>query len=166
MLLSSNTTLLNAGLYLLPSLVVAHLLRRLAHRFLIFSALVLPGTMLHEFLHLVTGLLTNARPVSLSIWPRRVAGGYQLGAVGFANIRWYNAALVGLSPLLGFALAIWLAFVRTLPENRLGQLDIAVWYVSATLLICSWPSKEDWRLASASWPLLPPVLGSLIYWLR
>lgn len=166
MMTTTDTALVNAALYLLPSLAIAHLLRRLSHRFLIFSALVLPGTMLHELLHLIAGLVSNARPVSLSIWPRRVAGGYQLGAVGFSNIRWYNAAIVGMAPLLGFALAIWLAFVRTLPGSGLNQIDLAVWYGSATLLICSWPSKEDWRLASTSWPLAPPLIFSLIYWLR
>lgn len=59
---------------------------------------MLPGTLVHELLHLLVGLLLNGKPVSLSLWPRKASQGrWILGAVGFVNLRWYNAVFIGLA---------------------------------------------------------------------
>ena len=47
-----------------------------------------PGTVLHETMHFIVGYVLNAQPCNFTIFPRRsMDGGYVMGAVGFAILR-------------------------------------------------------------------------------
>ena len=48
------------------------------------SALVnIPGTLLHEFMHFIVGLVLNAQPSNFCLVPRKnLNGGYVMGSVG------------------------------------------------------------------------------------
>lgn len=80
--------------------------------FRFYPWLILPGTFAHEALHLLVGLVLGARPVRFSIWPTRSDGGYTLGYVLFANLRWWNKIPVGAAPILLFPISaelLWFA---------------------------------------------------------
>lgn len=97
----------------MPSLCLAAAIWVLSQRYVAFTLMQLPGTLCHELAHFVAGLLTFARPVSLSIIPRREGKGYRLGEVKLANARWYNSAFTALAPLLLALIPWWVAVLRT-----------------------------------------------------
>ena len=86
--------------------------------FSFISFISLPGTFMHEFMHLFFSLILNGKPVSFSIIPKKknilnLDGkiiGYQatLGSVGSKNITWYNGAFIALSPFLLYLFAFFL----------------------------------------------------------
>jgi len=86
-----------------------------------FFLFTVAGTLCHELAHFFAGLLTNARPVGLTVVPRWIgrgkrgsgAGHWELGSVTFANLRWYNAAPAALAPLLVLAVPLAVAWWRT-----------------------------------------------------
>jgi hypothetical protein len=140
--------------YLLPSLSLAAVIWILSRRYLIFTLLQLPGTLCHELAHFAAALATCARPVSLSIVPRRSGKGYQLGEVKLANARWYNAAPTALAPLLLVLIPWWVALLRTRGNWHFSALDAGLVLLLAPQFLACWPSSTDWKLAMRSWPLL------------
>jgi hypothetical protein len=139
--------------YLLPSLglaVIFHILSRLHAVFLLF---VLAGTAVHEIMHLLVATLTNARPVSFSVLPRRQGGSWILGSVGCANIRWYNAVFVGLAPVLVLAVPLAVAAWRTRNGLAWNGDDIWIAMLLAPQFLSCLPSTTDLRMACHSWPM-------------
>ena len=65
------------------------------------SALVnIPGTILHELMHFIVGLVLNARPCNFTVFPRKSPDGYYvMGSVGFRNVTFYNAVPSALAPV-------------------------------------------------------------------
>jgi hypothetical protein len=106
----TNDTLLFSLAYQVPPWLLGILLKLLIPHPAFRAIFVLPGTFVHELLHLLVGMIMNGKPVTISLWPRRVGQGHWiLGAVGFANLRWYNAMFIGLAPLLAILVAMLLA---------------------------------------------------------
>lgn len=152
--------LLFATLYQVPPLLLGILVQRLLPYPAVRAACVLPGTLVHELLHLIVGLLLNGKPVTLSLWPRQSAQGqWILGSVGFINLRWYNAVFIGLAPLLAIALSMVLT---PSPVGwSLNQHDLWHWALTAPVLAMCTPSATDWKLALRSWPMI----GAALVWL-
>ena len=160
-LLPGLHTLKPAALYLIPSLTIWLLLKGLSGRTVIYSILALPGTFLHELLHLIVGGLTNAQPVSFSLLPRRDhAGRLILGNVGFANVRWYNALPTALAPLLGLYVTLLVAAYRVENGYQFKAEDIVIWCLLAPQFSSMWPSLTDWKVSLRAWPL---YLASMAY---
>ena len=114
---------------------------------LLFAFSVWPGTVAHELLHYLAGLITGAKPVSLSVIPRRtLEGGWVLGSVAFANLRWWNSALVGLAPMMLLPGSAYL-FVESITTPLLSTQSTGIKLVAAQCLIASWPSPRDWSHA-------------------
>ena len=165
---------LDVAVYLLPAAVLALFIAWLARLHPLFFLLTLAGTICHELAHLLVGLLVGARPVSMSIIPRRVAGPgrrshWQLGSVSFTRLRWYNAAPAALAPLLVLTLPLAVAWwrTRTMATGAVpyGVTDLALAFLLAPQLLSFWPSPVDWRLAGRSWPwLLIFAAGGLAWW--
>jgi hypothetical protein len=156
------------GLYLVPSLALAFLIRIVtaAHPlFFIFSA---AGTLCHELAHFSVGLLLGAEPVGFSIMPRRSGRTWELGSVTFANLRWYNAAPAALAPFLVLLVPLAAAWWRTRGDWRFGPADLALTLLLAPQFLSFWPSPVDWKLARRSWPWLLIVLttAALLYWFQ
>lgn len=147
-------------LYLAPSMALAVVIRALARRHPFFFLFTLAGTLCHELAHFVVGLVTLARPASLSVVPRRTVGGWQLGAVTLARVRWYNAAPSALAPLLVLMLPWWVAVLRTTPGWRFRWLDLGLAMLLAPQFLACWPSPADWKIAVRSWPVLPAALAA------
>ncbi|MGH8853815.1 MAG: hypothetical protein ACREWI_06005 [Telluria sp.] len=147
-------------LYLLPSAALALLLwiGSGAHPF--FFLFTAAGTLSHELAHFSVGLLTNAEPVGLSVFPKRIkkpgkGHNWELGSVTFANLRWYNAAPAALAPLLVLGLPFAVAWWRTRHGWVFEPLDLALAVFLAPQFLSFWPSPVDWRLAARSWPWIP-----------
>ena len=149
-------------LYLAPSLALALVIRALARRHPFFFLFTLAGTICHELAHFVVGLVTFARPASLSVLPRRAVGGWQLGSVTLARVRWYNAAPSALAPLLLLMLPWWVAALRVAPGWRFHWSDVGLALLLAPQFLACWPSPADWKIAARSWPVL---LAGLAAWL-
>ena len=114
---------------------------------LLFALSIWPGTLAHELLHFLAGWLTGAKPVSLSVIPRRKPeGGWILGSVAFTRLRWWNSVPVGLAPLaLVPAGGVLLVQSMTLPLLSLQGAGIKL--VAVQCLIAGWPSPRDWSHA-------------------
>lgn len=108
----------------------------------------IPGTFLHELMHLMVGAFMNARPCNFSVFPKRsIDGGYVMGSVSFSNITFYNAVPSAMAPLLLLPIGFYL--------NRywLPNLDVTignyVFYIFLQTVIVenSIPSGADFRVA-------------------
>lgn len=160
---------LDIVLYLIPSVALAVLLwiASSAHPgFFVFTA---AGTLCHELAHFSVGLLTNAEPVGMSVFPRRIKrpkGGHnwELGSVTFANLRWYNAAPAALAPLLVLLVPLGVAWWRTRGGLAFEPVDLAIMFFLAPQFLSFWPSPVDWKLAARSWPWAPLLALVLACW--
>ena len=153
-------------LYLVPSAALALLLwiGSGAHPF--FFLFTAAGTLCHELAHFGAGLLTNAEPTNISLFPRRKGKVWELGSVTFANLRWYNAAPAALAPLLILLLPLGVAAWRTRPGWHFAPLDLLLAVLLAPQYLSFWPSPVDWRLAARSWPwlLVLSLCGAIYLW--
>lgn len=146
----------------LVALTVA--LIRAANNPTMFALMSLPGTMAHEASHAAAGVLLNAKPVSFSIWPRKMPdGSWQLGAVGFANITWWNGPPVALAPMLLAPLSVYMttewAYPAWVAGDALGgALRLGL---CALFLHASWPSTADLRIALPGLLILSAVIAIL-----
>ena len=141
-------------LYLLPSALLAIVIRILARKHPIFFLFTAAGTVCHELAHFFAGVLTGARPQGLTIIPRRVGQHWQLGSVTLGRVRWYNAAPTALAPFVIIAIPLALASWRTPPGWSFQAIDFAIAFALAPQFLSFWPSTADWRIALRSWPYL------------
>lgn len=146
-LLFSTATAVNVASHtsiLLALIVMLLWLRRWP---LLFALSIWPGTVAHELLHFLAGWVTGAKPVSLSVIPRRtLEGGWVLGSVAFANLRWWNSALVGLAPMALLPGSAYL-FIESITMPLLSTQSAGIKLLAAQCLIASWPSPRDWSHA-------------------
>lgn len=160
---------LDIVLYLVPSAALAVLLWIASHAHPAFFVFTAAGTLCHELAHFSVGLLTNAEPVGMRVFPRRIKrpkGGHnwELGSVTFANLRWYNAAPAALAPLLVLLVPLGVAWWRTRAGLVFEPLDLAIMPLLAPQWLSFWPSPVDWKLAARSWPWAPLLaLGAAWY---
>lgn len=154
----------NVVLYLLPSIVLALVFHLLARRHPVFFGFYLSSTILHELAHLFAGFATNAKPVSFTVIPRRTnASQWTLGSVSFANIRWYNAAFVGLAPVLVLSVPVLVAVVRMHFGMAYDWLDVLIAVLVAPAFLSFLPSRVDLQVAMRSWPYLV-IVGGWLWW--
>ncbi|WLI90960.1 hypothetical protein Q4S45_07540 [Massilia sp. R2A-15] len=142
-------------LYLAPTAALALLIRILAGSHPFFFLFTVAGTICHELAHYLVGLVTGARPTSLTIIPRRVkTGHWELGSVTLTRVRWYNAAPAALAPFLIITIPFLVARWRTAPGWHFQPLDLLLAFALAPQFLSFWPSPVDWRIAWRSWPYL------------
>jgi len=117
------------------------------------SLINIPGTILHESMHFLVGLILNACPTSYDLLPRRDAdGNYIMGSVGFRNVTFYNAIPSALAPLL--LLPIGWYFNRWYFQNIEITLINYIGYILLQTVIIenAVPSSTDFKVA-ASYPI-------------
>ena len=106
-----------------------------------------PGTLAHELLHYVAGLVAGAKPVSLSVIPRRKPdGGWLLGSVSFARLRWWNSVPVGLAPLALIPAGGWI-FIESASMPLMTANAFGLKLLATQCLMAGWPSPRDWAHA-------------------
>jgi hypothetical protein len=116
------------------------------------ALLSLAGTSLHECMHLGIGYVLRAKPVSVSLFPKRERNGWTLGSVTFVGLNIFNSAFVAFAPLL-LLIVSWAVFAGWLVPAFLAGHYIS-WliagYVSACALFSSIPSSTDFRIGALS----------------
>lgn len=71
-----------------------------SNRFLI-GFFYLPSTLFHELAHFFIGLITFAKPVSFSLYPKKDNNGnLRLGEVKFTNLNFFNSLPTAFAPFL------------------------------------------------------------------
>lgn len=131
-----------------------------------YIALVWPGTLAHEALHYIAGLLTGARPMSFSVLPRRSPeGGWILGSVTFARLCWWNSLPVGLAPLTLIPVGLGL-FVYSASWPELSATSGSWKFAAAQCLIAGSPSAKDWAHAIPGLMILTAISVGAIWLLR
>ena len=116
----------------------------------VFILTMMPGVFLHELLHFLIGLITNAKPSSFSIIPNRI----QAGSVSFSNITWYNAIPTALAPLLGLVIAsMTAASIFPMSIHSITGENVLVPMLLSPLAYACWPSSVDWKLSLQGWPV-------------
>lgn len=138
--------------YLLPSALLAMVIRFLAGTHPIFFLFTLAGTFCHELMHFLVGLLTGARPGTLTIIPVKKVGHWELGSVTLTRVRWYNAAPAALAPILIIGIPFAVAWWRTGPGWKFQLIDLPIAFALAPQFLSFWPSSLDWKIAWRSWP--------------
>ncbi|VVP32222.1 hypothetical protein [Pseudomonas fluorescens] len=87
---------------------------------------------MHEKLHFAVGLLTMARPTSMSLIPVNEAGRLVLGSVGFVALNWMNAWVTALAPLLALPLVYGVASWRlSFGSQHFQWVDLLIWLLIA-----------------------------------
>lgn len=109
-----------------------------------YAATIWPGTVAHEVLHYAAGVLTGARPVAISLLPRRQSdGSWELGSVSFTRLRWWNSVPVALAPMALLPAGVW-AFMESTALPALSVEGNAMKLISVQCLLAGWPSPRDW----------------------
>lgn len=148
--------------YLLPSALLAIVIRLLASKHPIFFLFTVAGTVCHELAHYTVGLFTGASPGAITIIPKRKGKHWELGSVTLNRVRWYNAAPAALAPLFIILIPLLVAWSRTRPGWSFQPVDIAIAFALAPQFLSFWPSRIDWKIALRSWPLVV-ILGPLAW---
>ena len=113
----------------------------------VYAVSLWPGTVAHELLHFIAGLLMGAKPVALSVIPKRKPeGGWVLGSVMFARLRWWNSVPVGLAPLALVPAGAW-AFWMSASMPLISGSGAALKLVAVQCTLAGWPSPRDWSHA-------------------
>ena len=118
------------------------------------SALInIPGTILHETMHFLVGLFTNARPTSFDLIPKKDGyGNYVMGSVGFRNVTSYNALPSALAPLFLLPIGYWLN-VWYFANVNITIFNYMIYILLQTIIIeNAVPSSTDFKVAF-SYPL-------------
>lgn len=133
----------------------------------LYSIFNLPGTIAHELAHIAVGFVTNAHPASISLMPKKKKDGLYLGTASFRNLRYYNALLVTIAPLLLAPLAWWV-FRHFVVPLRFTPVCIGSLYLCGNLVLACVPSTTDWKTGwRYSWPtllLIVVVVGTWMWW--
>ena len=130
------------------------------------SLVNVPGTILHESMHFLVGLVMNAHPCNFTILPRRsMEGGYVMGSVGFRNITFYNAFPAAMAPLLLLPLGYYVN-EYLLPLLPATLLNYVLYVLLQTIIIeNAVPSSADVRVATSSFAgllLYAVLIGALV----
>lgn len=150
------------AIHLLAAVLLALTLLWLRRWPWLYALSIWPGTVAHELLHLIAGLLMGARPVSMSVIPKRKPeGGWVLGSVLFARLRWWNSVPVGLAPLALVPAGGW-AFLESAAMPLLSAGSAGLKLLTVQCLLAGWPSSRDWSHAVIGL-LIFAALGVLVY---
>lgn len=141
-------------LYLLPSALLAIVIRILAAKHPFFFLFTAAGTVCHELAHFTVGVLTGASPGAVTVIPRRKGSHWELGSVALNRVRWYNAAPAALAPLAIILIPLAVAWWRTGPGWSFQLIDLPIAFALAPQFLSFWPSRIDWKIALRSWPYL------------
>lgn len=134
--------------YLILLVIILLHLKNATYKSMFMCALInIPGTMLHELMHFLVGLILNAAPCNFTLLPRRGEHGYVMGSVGFKNVTFYNAVPSALAPLLLLPIGFY-ANRYLLPMMQPTFVNYILYVLFQTVIIeNAMPSSADFRVA-------------------
>lgn len=150
---------LKFALVLTATFVIAQYLNGTAHSLLLYSAVTLPGTFLHELAHYLTAAAMGGNPGNFNLIP----SGNALGSITFYP-NWYNAAAVALSPLLLAPMTAFFALLAA-KSDALSSVALGSYFSACSWVACT-PSPQDFSIALStptSWPIAAVFLGLTTY---
>jgi hypothetical protein len=150
---------LKFGLMLAFTFLIAQYLNQTAYSLMLYSAVTLPGTFLHELAHYVTALVMDGNPGNFNLIP----SGRALGSITFYP-NWYNAAAVALSPLLLAPMTAFFALIAAKADS-VQQALLGSYFAACSWVACT-PSPQDFSIAlntPTSWPVAALFLGLATY---
>ncbi len=128
------------------ALITSLFMRRIKNPY-VYAVIALPGVVCHEACHAFLGFISFGNVSKFSLIPtKNLDGGWTLGSVTCANIRWYNAFPVAMAPLLLFLAPIGSYYlIKSMEVDYLliGSVLILNMIVTHTAL----PSRQDFRVA-------------------
>lgn len=140
----------NNRFFTILSVVLLMRMKYSTYRSMWLSALVnIPGTILHEIMHFVVGLVLNANPCNFTVFPKKdpLTGDYVMGSVGFRNVTFYNAVPSSMAPLLLLPLSFYINryLLPYVPHSVMGY----VFYILLQTIIIenAIPSRADFKIA-------------------
>ena len=137
----------NRFFLILLVVILLHLKNATYGSMIMCSLINIPGTILHEFMHFIVGLVFNAHPKNFSIIPKRGNGGYVMGSVSFANIKFYNAVPAALAPVLLLPVGFY-ANRYLLPLIQPNFVNYVLYVLLQTIIIeNAMPSATDFKVA-------------------
>ncbi len=142
-------TFFNNRFYMILLVIVLIHLKNATYSSMFMSALInIPGTILHELMHFLIGLVMNAKPCNFSLIPKRnMDGNYVMGSVGFTNITFYNAVPSALAPLLLLPIGFYINRY-ILPVITPSFVNYTLYVLLQTIIIeNSMPSSTDFKVA-------------------
>lgn len=150
--------------FLVLTCFIGQYLTRIQGPTLLYWAVTLPGTFFHEAAHWIAAWCLGGNPDTFSIIPEFDANGRMvtLGHITSYD-NWYNAATVGLAPLL------LMPFTALCVVNAATSRNILASVLWCYFAACSWasfvPSRQDLATAMvpSSWPLAAVIIGSFFY---
>lgn len=135
--------------YLILLVIILTRFKYTTYRSMWMSALInIPGTLLHETMHYLVGLVLNARPCNFTVFPTRGEdGNYVMGSVGFRNVTFYNAVPAAMAPLLLLPLGFYVNR-HLLPLLPPTFVNYVLYVLLQTIIIeNAVPSRADFRVA-------------------
>lgn len=150
-------------LFLALTCIIGQYLTRIQGPTMLYWAVTLPGTFFHETAHWLAAFFLGGNPQTFTIIPEFDAHGRMLTmghVTSYSN--WYNAATVGLAPLM---LMPFTALCVARAATAKGLAPFMWCYFAA----CSWasfvPSSQDLNtsMIPSSWPLAALIIGSFFF---
>lgn len=135
--------------YLILLVVLLMRMKYATYHNLWLSALVnIPGTVLHELMHFLVGLILNAQPCNFTVFPKRdMMGNYVMGSVGFRNVTFYNAVPSALAPVLLLPIGFYIdRYILPIMPATLTNYILYV-LVQTIIIENAIPSRTDFKVA-------------------
>ena len=122
--------------YLILLVIILTRFKYTTYRSMWMSALInIPGTLLHETMHYLVGLVLNARPCNFTVFPTR------------GNVTFYNAVPAAMAPLLLLPLGFYVNR-HLLPLLPPTFVNYVLYVLLQTIIIeNAVPSRADFRVA-------------------
>ena len=126
---------------------------------------IFPGTVVHEFMHAIAGIILQARPTDFSVMPQKAIPGVPrvIGTVLFHNLHWFNTAPIALAPL--FIIPVVLLEAQKLQFHNTWQ-SVTIAFLLANVLSQAIPSPTDIKIMkSRPWGVAfwVAVIAAVIY---
>lgn len=119
--------------------------------------IVWPGTVVHEVMHTLMGIVLQANPSNFSVMPQKSIPGVPrvIGSVSFNNMHWFNTAPIALAPL--FIIPVVVMYAQHLHFSQTWQ-SMTIAFLLANVLSQSIPSPTDIQI-------LKSRPGGVVFWI-
>ena len=154
---------IKCSLYAITIIVILFFLKRIPQNSYFYAIITLPATIMHELSHLTVSIITFGKPTKINLIPKKTNTGIVYGYVESSNITKWNAAFIGLAPLILLFFGI-LFFVKYLVPEQHISLILIDFYTTLMLIEGGIPSKQDIKVALNSWPLII-IIGVIVFFL-